>query len=167
MQIRRATIEDAEGVAETVISAWRSAYRGVLPDEFIDRREVEPTARRIRESWNPARLALVVVDEDGRVVAQATEHRPPQRPGFQAEIGALYVRAGCGRQGHGSRLLRAMAEEFLADGRRSLCIHTLRENRIGRAFYERAGGVLIGEDEWSGYPAVWYGWEDVSVIGMR
>ncbi len=154
-------------MAETVVTAWHTAYRGILADEFIERRQVAPTAQRMRENWRPQWISLVAEDEDGKVVGLATEHRPPQLPGYNAEIAALYIRAGHGRSGYGTKLLGAMCELFLADGRRRLCIHTLRENVVGRSFYERAGGILVAEDKWNVYPAVWYGWDDIAELPRR
>lgn len=35
MQIRKATINDAEGIAKVHVDSWRTTYKGIIPDEFL------------------------------------------------------------------------------------------------------------------------------------
>ena len=35
-EIRRARPEDAEAVARVHVAGWRHAYRGLLPDDYLD-----------------------------------------------------------------------------------------------------------------------------------
>jgi len=39
--IRPATPEDARAIAEVHVASWRYAYRGLLPDDVLDRLSVE------------------------------------------------------------------------------------------------------------------------------
>ena len=39
--IRLATLEDARKIAEIQVASWQVAYRGILPDEFLDQMNVE------------------------------------------------------------------------------------------------------------------------------
>ena len=40
-RIRTATPEDARAIAEVHVASWRAAYRGVLPDTYLDRLSVD------------------------------------------------------------------------------------------------------------------------------
>jgi hypothetical protein len=36
IQLRRATPEDAAALAAVEVSCWRAAYRGLIPDAYLD-----------------------------------------------------------------------------------------------------------------------------------
>lgn len=39
-----------------------------------------------------------------------------------------------------------------------MAVQVLRDNAIGRRFYEKIGGAVDREDVWFGHPTLWYGW---------
>ena len=41
MMIRKATIVDAEDIAKVHVDSWKTAYKGILPDEFLNRLSYE------------------------------------------------------------------------------------------------------------------------------
>jgi hypothetical protein len=45
LELRRATSTNALGVARVHIDTWRSAYRGMVPQEYLDSLSVERRAR--------------------------------------------------------------------------------------------------------------------------
>jgi hypothetical protein len=58
--IRRATINDARAIAEVHVKSWQVAYRGLLPEDFLQNLSVE----RREEQWrralqNPEQVILV------------------------------------------------------------------------------------------------------------
>ncbi len=164
MAIRSATVEDVDAIAEVAASSWRWAYQGIVTDELMANQDPAKRAQRLRDRWHRVGLLLVAVDTDGSVVGFAEEYRPPQFEGFDAEIAALYVHADHARAGHGRALVAAMTRAFAERGDRTLCIHTLKENRIGRSFYERIGGVVDRECEWNGLESVLYAWPDLTLL---
>lgn len=165
MNIRVAAIDDAPGIADTIVESWKWAYAGVVPNEMIaqrsDKAEREEVARR---NWNPQRAYVVAENEQGRVIGFALEGIPVSFPEFDCEVAGLYVHPSAARQGVGRSLMIALIRIFATRGCRSLCLHTLRGNKIGRGFYEKMGGHVFREDDWNGIPAVWYGWDDVSKL---
>jgi ribosomal protein S18 acetylase RimI-like enzyme len=79
-----------------------------------------------------------------------------------AELYALYVKPGRQRQRFGRRLTRALVDELIERGFRSLLVAVLEANRSGRVFYESIGRkqvgtqpLIIGGDS---YLEVFYGW---------
>jgi|GEM_PF-3089185 len=163
--IRDAALEDAEEMALAACSAWQFAYRGILDQTFIDS-VAEPIsfAERIRGAMSKDAHRLVAVSANGEVIGFASERRPCSLEGFDAEIAALYVDPTSSRSGIGGELVREMVRRFLTDGRQSLAIHTLAENRIGSAFYEKMGGQPGPTTNWQGAPSKWYVWPDMSIL---
>lgn len=41
MRIREATVADVDAIAQAHVDAWRTAYAGLVPQEFIDPLTVE------------------------------------------------------------------------------------------------------------------------------
>ena len=79
---------------------------------------------------------------------------------------AIYVLPAAQGQGHGRALIGECARALAAEGMTSMLIWVLRENRIGRGFYERLGGTVVREKPLEEFPGaedhieVAYGWKD-------
>ena len=157
MLIRDATHDDAPQFADIVIACWRLAYRGILPDAALDRDTRDERIARMRKNPWPT----FACERDGRVIAMLRFAVPPRQ--CDAEIDGLYVHPDAGRAGVGRALLR-----FAAGRASSLFIATLRENRIGRAFYAKHGGRLVDAPPWTfegvAYESVGYRWDDSRVL---
>jgi CheY-like chemotaxis protein len=83
VEVRDATSADARAIATVHVTSWRAAYRGLLPDRFLDRLSVDeraPTWRRRIDGRHDAE-AVLVAERDGAVV------------GFLAAI-PIYARPG-------------------------------------------------------------------------
>jgi GNAT superfamily N-acetyltransferase len=166
--IRYGAIEDVDALAKIADEGWRFAYRGIIPDEVLDTLDGRARAARMQATWND-RGTVIVAEENGTPLGFARDAPEPRLPGFDAEIEALYVDPAHSRGGVGRALVAAMVEElYLPKGSQTLCIHTLEGNRIGRSFYEKLGGELVGRDDWTWnggtYKAVWYGYRDLSAL---
>ena len=159
MLIRDATYDDAPQFADIVIACWHLAYRGILPAAALDPDTREERIARVRRNNWPAFAA----ERDGRVIAMLRFAKPPRQ--CDVEIDGLYVHPEVGRTGVGRALLRFTAERFTG----SLFIATLRDNAIGRAFYEKHGGRLVEAAPWTyegvAYPSVGYVWDDLRDLG--
>lgn len=155
MTIRDATTADPPAFADIVIACWRLAYRGVLPDAALDRDTRDERIARIRAGLARPTFAA---ERAGRVVGMMRLADRPRRG--DAEIDGLYVHPDAGRSGIGRALVAHAARSFDARGKRSLYIATLRDNRIGRAFYAKLGGSLVEAEPWVyegvAYPSVGY-----------
>jgi len=158
-------LDDAPRIADVVIACWRYAYRGVLPDAVLDRdtRDERTTRirRRIEDGWP------TFVADTGQIVGMVRIGGTAPH-GYDAEIEGLYVHPDAGRGGVGRALVREACDYFATYGKRTLYIHTMRDNRIGRAFYVKLGGRIVVEDTWTyegvAYPAVGYLWDDLRTL---
>ncbi len=148
-------------MAEILVDGWRWAYVGIISDDELAALDVTARMRRLEQLFDPSLLYVAAVDENDIPIGFAIETRPPQLPGYDCEIGGLYVDPSQTRSGVGRALVEQMVQAFRARGAKTMAIHTLQQNEIGRAFYQRIGGTLVHEDQWRNYPAVWYGWPDI------
>jgi ribosomal protein S18 acetylase RimI-like enzyme len=167
MAVRRATVDDAEAIERIRVETWRATYRGLLPDGLID--QLQPNVQRRRErlrSTSPSELNFVA--EDGADVLGYAFAGPERShdPEYHGEVYAIYVLPVAQGKGHGRALIRECARELAASGVTSMLIWVLRENQIGRGFYERIGGTPVREKPLEEFPGaeehieIGYGWKD-------
>ena len=152
-ELRAATMDDAESIAETVQLGFASFRAWAGPG--FDPPPGELELQRIREglalpsTW--ALLALSGGEPAGHVaVTQAREREEPRPdiPGL-AHLWMLFVRPPWWGSGLAARLNDVAVEEAAARGYRAIRLHTPAGNLRARAFYEREGwstdGVLLPE----------------------
>ena len=144
--LRRATGADAHAVATMHVGTWQAAYRGIIPDPFLDAMDVVARARRYSfDRRGPADPVTWIAADGDRVVGMVSVG--PSRDEDLAELGevlALYVSPERWRSGAGTQLL-ARAEALLIDaGFREALLWVLRDNDRARRFYEAAGWLADG-----------------------
>src|ERR1019366_622899 len=140
---------DEVAFAQLHVSSWQTAYRGQIPDDFLDSLSIEERIEMwrgmIAESEPPIRLCLVA-EEDGRIVGFA--HTSPSRdaaaPPGTGELTAIYVLAEHRGTGTGRVLMSRAVAELTAAGFRSATLWVLDTNARAQRFYEAAGWVPDG-----------------------
>lgn len=130
VMVRFAEREDAAAVESLRISTWKTAYRGLVPDDVLDGLTVD-VGRRAELIEDPTTTTLLALrDGDPTGMAVFGPCRDEDRPSA-LELYALYVRADAWRSGTGSALLAR------CPGVTSLWV--LEQNVRARAFYARHG----------------------------
>lgn len=154
--IRTATLGDENRLAQVHIQSWQEAYKGLLPQEYLDQLPLE-LENRIK-MWksilaNPKRWAWVAENSQGIIVGFVLfgPPRDPDKEGF-IELGAIYLLASEKGKGIGFSLLSAGFNKMKDLGyKRSYC--WVLENNPTIKFYERSGAsytTQIKEDEIGG-----------------
>ncbi len=143
--MRRAAAADAPSIAQVHVESWKTTYRGILPDEYLDQLSVEQ-----REQFWTSTLAasdsnsttIVAIDEaSSRVVgfACAGKERTGEL-GCDEELYAIYLLREAQRQKLGTLLLKELA----AIGFSVVAVWVLNANPA-RKFYEATGGRVLKE----------------------
>lgn len=158
--IRRARPADATAIGLVHVSAWRSAYPGMLPDAYLTRLSPARQAAQYEDAIR-AGLGVHVAVASGPDLPPGREgRRSPQVVGFvtlgparqragmvppaEGEIETLYVLDDWRDRGLGRRLMRAAATRLAADGCASAFVWVLRDNP-SRWFYAHLGGKPAAE----------------------
>jgi GNAT superfamily N-acetyltransferase len=151
MEIRRALADDALGVASVHVRSWQAAYRGLLPDMYLDQLDVD--ARRAawagtiaEEDW-PRTGTLVATEANGNVVGFA--HVGPARdddldPLVVGELASIYVLPQVWGSGVGRRLMLAAVNVLRDAGFGAAILWVLDGNDRAQRFYEIGGWQLDG-----------------------
>jgi GNAT superfamily N-acetyltransferase len=169
--VRRATAADAPGIARVRIDSWRTTYRGMIPDAYLDGMQVESSiALWDRVLTAGPNTTSVFIAEHGREIAGfacGTLLKEPKH-GYDAELAAVYLRRDFQRVGLGRGLVGAVVEAQLTHGATGLLTWVIAGNKGARAFYESLGGELVVEQpfQWDGMDLAeaGYGWRDLVAL---
>jgi len=171
VDIRAAQPADAQAIAQVRIDSWRTTYRGLIPDAYLDGMTVEASTalwQRVLQAESAAASVFVAV-RDGEVVGFAAGNALKEpKHGADAELTAVYLRRDAQRMGVGHRLVGAVVAAEQARGASAIIVWTIAGNRGARAFYESLGGELVVEQPfvWDGMDLVeaGYVWRDLPAL---
>lgn len=142
--VRPAALNDAPAIARVHVAAWRSAYTGLLPDDFLASLSEAHYADRWTRVIGEGSSRVYVVEDPGGIVGFASGGRERAgESGFAGELYAIYVLDSAQRRGHGRELVRAVAGALREMQLPDMIVWVLRENAAARQFYERLGGVYV------------------------
>jgi ribosomal protein S18 acetylase RimI-like enzyme len=141
MIIRDALITDSENIGLLHARSWRTAYRGILSDEYLDN-DLE-TERK--QYWHSKLLTLtskdfVLVAEDNNNLLGFAAVLDEPEAGYDALIDNLHVQPDIKGQGIGGKLMKAIAERLHASARKSAYLWVLNGNTSAAEFYKSKGG---------------------------
>lgn len=165
MRIRKANPQDAGSIADLHARSWKTAYRGMLKDEYLD-----GNIQSDREAIWAERLAHPKANQ--YVVLVESNDRPS---GFACAFGShdsqwgtllenLHVDPACKRSGIGSSLVQDVARWSLRfHTHASMHLWVLRPNTGAQAFYKSSGAKEVGCGVWSApdgsdIPQLRYAW---------
>lgn len=133
--VRPAVAGDLSAIGAIQANAWRAGYAGLVPPDVLD--SIDPSA--LAEQWrasvvtppSPTHVVLAAVGSDLVLGFAACD--------ADGLIVALEVDPAHRRQGHGSRLLSAVADHARTYGLSHLSLWCPLADEARRAFLESAG----------------------------
>ena len=147
MNIRKAVSADALGIAKAHVDSWRSAYRGLVPDDRLARLDYTRGAERFRESITREE-EIIYVAENAEGIVGFLALGPCRDAGIDSattgEVYALYIADEYWRKGIG-RVMSSEADGILRSrGYSSVVLWVFEDNERARLFYEAMGFVADG-----------------------
>ncbi len=160
-----ATADDAPAIATLHAASWRLAYRGMLPDRYLDEEIFEDRsqfwAERFQAPAPERRLILKAISlrtppQDSRATWPDRPQSPPSTldgfacvlldvdPRWGARLDNLHVRPQLRGTGVGYALFSA-AREWIARvaPEQSMHLYVVEANHNALRFYDRQGGTVV------------------------
>lgn len=170
-RLRDAEPSDALRIAALHAASWRTAYRGILPDAYLDR----DCAAERRRHWRqrlaasaPRDLVILAEGRDALLGFAAVWPDPDSR--YDALLDNLHVAPAARGQGLGRALLGAAAVRLLGQDRHSLTLWVFDANAPALAFYRGLGAAVVehGVDEFAGIkvPHTRLAWGEVAHLAV-
>lgn len=172
MMVREAKIADAPAIARVNLDTWRTAYRKIVPTDYLAQLSYEKRESSWQETLanvkNTGVFVCVAENESGQIVGFAAGGG--ERTGkyaYQGELFAIYILEEYQRQGIGQQLVRAVATKLIELSFNSMLVWVLGDNSACR-FYEFLGGEKVAEMQTSragvALKEIAYGWTDIAVL---
>lgn len=138
--IRPFTVDDADSFGPVHVRAWQTAYRGLMPDDFLDGLDGAVWAARWREHFGDGEHSRndLVAELEGRVVGAVSVGADRDGSGL-GELWAINVDPDVFGTGVGQELFTAGVDRLRGLGFERAVLWVVRENARARRFYERNG----------------------------
>lgn len=138
--IRDAIESDVEGKAFVHYTSWQEAYKGIIPQSFLDRMSLA----RCIEIAKSYPENTIIADVDGKIVGFACyiTSRDTDLPNA-GEINAIYVLKEYYHQGIGSKLIEACERKFASYD--TFFLWVLAKNNSAINFYKKQGYEFDGK----------------------
>lgn len=153
-RIRDADPSDADACAAVHVASWQTAYRGMLPDEYLD--ALRPADRL--DAWRRhlatprARGCILVAEAEDGIVGFGGFVAHPTLGDAWALLPQLYLAPDEIGRGTGAALVAAGLDRLRADRFEHVELWVHPDNHRARAFYERGGwstdGTTQVEEVW-------------------
>jgi GNAT superfamily N-acetyltransferase len=154
MLLRAAVPSDAFAISRVHVRSWQAAYRGLLPDEYLDGLRAEERAEKY-DFTNPDKYAphTIVAEVDGLIVGFATTSRSHDASLADfGELCALYVDPVYWRKGYGVALVAEARSRLFSLGFENALLWVLKGNVRADRFYRKDGwqpdGIEKSETMW-------------------
>lgn len=176
MRFRLATAVDTDTIAALHTASWRSAYRGILTDTYLNQHVVRDRTEYWRASLNPpagqaAPWVVLAEDTGGSALGFAAVHAALD-PQWGRLLHNLHVLPECKGRGLGKLLLAAAAHEVASTAGIPLHLWVYELNVAARDFYVRQGGEAVeraveaGPDG-SQLTALRFVWREPALLGRH
>jgi GNAT superfamily N-acetyltransferase len=150
VSVRVGWADDAPGIAEVQVRAWRREYDGLLPADMLEAMTPGDVAEAWREALTKPKDArnrvLVALERNAirgfAVTSPAAD--PDADPIADGEVSELTVDPDHTRHGHGSRLVQACADTLRADRFTRAVTWLNSTDDVRRGFLTEAGWAPDG-----------------------
>ncbi|WLR55952.1 GNAT family N-acetyltransferase [Mesobacillus subterraneus] len=171
VQIRKATIEDASGIAKVHVRSWQETYQGIVSQDYLDSLKVDdrkPLWKKSLSESADTSPVFVAVNSEGEIVGFASFGK--ERSGnFDAdgELYAIYILKEYQGMKLGMKLLLAGLEDLLKQDYEAMLVWVLADNE-SRKFYESLQPQKAGEEvvniAGKKYLEVAYIWKNIKML---
>ncbi|MDN4525625.1 GNAT family N-acetyltransferase [Fictibacillus fluitans] len=149
MEIRKALPGDEEAIAFVHVDSWRTTYKGVVDEEYLQKMSVEDRKAMwkgiIEKPLPENQLYVACINQEIIGFCSGGANRTG-RFLYDGEIYAIYILQEYQRRSIGSRLIRKLAQGFLDSGYHTMLVWVLQDNPC-KVACERLGGILLGEEK--------------------
>ncbi|TFD99477.1 GNAT family N-acetyltransferase [Jeotgalibacillus salarius] len=144
MNIRKAEIDDAKGIARVHVDSWRTTYKGIIPDKVLSGlsygQRTELWQRNILRDGN---YVFVAENEQKEIVGFADcGRRDTNKIKDSGDLTSIYLLEDYQGVGIGKQLMKRLFKQFEKLGYNRVFVEVLKDNKT-QFFYEHYGAILI------------------------
>jgi len=141
--IRLASLEDALAIAKVHVGTWQCAYRGQIPDSYLDSLDVKKRTEKwheiLKNQGDTNQNYVAVIDRLIVGFCTVGNNRDPDMDPNTGELWGIYVDANFMNQGVGSTLMNKAIEHLKSKNFTKATLWVLTSNEKTRHWYESKG----------------------------
>ncbi|UVI32740.1 GNAT family N-acetyltransferase [Paenibacillus spongiae] len=149
MNIRLANPSDSGGIARAHVDSWKTAYKGIISDRYLDNLSYEGRAKNWKWVFDHPQPdeVIFVAEERGAIVGFINGGKSRESAlDYDAELYALYLVRDAQGKGYGKLLYNSLVEHIKKSRYQSMMVWVLERNP-SMAFYQKLGGQFVGRKE--------------------
>jgi ribosomal protein S18 acetylase RimI-like enzyme len=147
--VRKAQLKDAAGIAKVQVEAWQSAYKGEIPDSYLDSLSVEKRTERWHDilSKPEDNADTIVAEVDGKIVGfcSVSHCRDTDILNSTGELWAIYVDKDYAGKGVGTAIHNKGLNILKNKKFTHATLWVLTSNNKARKWYEARGWRVEGK----------------------
>lgn len=143
MKIRKATPFDAYDIAKVQVDTWKTTYKNIVPDDFLEKMTYESREKQW-EQVMATHPVFVAETETGEIIgfANGGPERAGDYPDYTGELYAIYILEAYQKRGLGKLLLKSVILELIQKNITSMIVRVLEANQ-SCLFYEALSAQQI------------------------
>ena len=148
IKVRKAELLDALDLAKIHVETWQCAYRGQVPDDYLDGLSIEKRCQTWKDnlSKQDSNICTYVAEVAGVLAGFCSvgKSRDDDADEEMGELMGIYVGPQFINQGVGSTLMQKGLDYLKECDFTSVTLWVLTTNQQARSFYEHKGWVADG-----------------------
>lgn len=147
--IRPAELNDAPAIAKVHVETWQSAYKGQIPDSYLNSLSIEERTKGWEKQLENLKKGVyaLVIEVDGEVVGWCTAGTSRDEDASKeiGELHGIYIRPEYSNKGLGSKLMGYALNVLRKEGYKKATLWVLDTNEKTRKWYEHKGWKVEGK----------------------
>lgn len=148
MIFRKATLSDAKGIAKVHVDSWRTTYKNIIPDAFLEKLSYEQRTKiweeNIRKEGN---YVFVAENDEGEIIGFADGgKRETNNIENSGDLTSIYILESFQGKGIGKKLVEPLFKQFETLGYTRIFVDVLEKNN-SRYFYEALGAKYLKSEK--------------------
>ena len=130
--------EDSEEIAKLVIDSWKTAYKGLINQKYLDNLNIEDSKNKWKKQIEENN-DILIYRENNKILG-VIKYGESEGDKEDGEVYILYVKPEEKGNGIGTKLFNTAKQELLKNDYKKMIVWCLDGNKIGEDFYLKSGG---------------------------
>lgn len=169
MNIRNATLTDAKGIAKVHVDSWKTTYKNIIPNDFLQKLSYEQRTNSWIKNISEENNYVFVAENDQKEIVGFADcgKRESNHIEHSGDLTSIYILKEYQGQGIGKQLMHQLFIQFEKLGYNRVFVEVLEDNNT-RYFYEYYGAKYLKSEKikiaGANLNLLIYEWDDVPSV---
>lgn len=169
LNIRNATLTDAKGIAKVHVDSWKTTYKNIIPNDFLQKLSYEQRTNSWIKNISEENNYVFVAENDQKEIVGFADcgKRESNHIEHSGDLTSIYILKEYQGQGIGKQLMHQLFIQFEKLGYNRVFVEVLEDNNT-RYFYEYYGAKYLKSEKikiaGANLNLLIYEWDDVPSV---